>query len=287
MVGVTGAIIGSAVIGAGASIVSGKKAAKAQKKAAQTAAQTADRADETNRYIFDTTRADYAPARIVGQGALYKLADLYGVPRPTGASAAPAGGTVGGQFLPGDFSSFSPADGVSGRFIDGLGFVPSAFDSFSGATAPQPTQAMTPGFEGFMESPGYKFRVGEAMKAIERSAAARGALRSGATMDALQRRVQGVAADEFDTYANRLAALAGVGQTANAGSAQAGQAFGAATNQNANLAANAALAAGNARATGYANTGNAINQGVQNLTAAYLYTQGYGGGRVATPGFGG
>lgn len=278
MVGVTGAIIGSAVLSTGASIISGNKAAKAQKKGAQLAAQQADRADETNRYIFDTTRQDYAPARQVGEGALYKLADMYGVPRPVGTAQRAIG------------SPAASPNGVSGLLFEGLdGARGLPFGQFAGTgeAGPAPGQEMTAGFDGFQQSPGYQFRMAEAMKAIERSAAARGGLRSGGTMDALQRRAQGVAADEYDTFANRLAALAGVGQTANAGSAQAGQAFGAATNQNANLAANSAIAAGNARASGYANTGNAINQGLQGAGAAYLYSQGYGGGRVATPGFGG
>jgi hypothetical protein len=276
-----GAIIGAAAITAGSSIIAGSKAAKAQKKAAQQAASSATQADATNRYIFDTTRADYAPARAVGQGALYKLADLYGVPRPV---ASPSNGT---QALPGDFSTMAGTDGVRGRFIDGIGFAPGGV----AANFAAPAEQMTPGFDGFQASPGYQFRMQEALKAIERSAASRGSLRSGATLDALQRRAQGVAADEFDTYANRLAALAGVGQTANAGSAQAGQAYGASVNQTAGQLANAAYAAGNARASSYANTANAINSGVQNLTAAYLYNKGYGGfgggGPVSTPGFGG
>lgn len=125
-------------------------------------------------------------------------------------------------------------------------------------------------------------------------------------MDALQRRVQGVASDEYgnfldeawrrrgdewqqltyganrrDTAANRLAALAGVGQTATTTVAQAGQNYagqtGANTTNAARGAADAYIAGGNARASSYANTGNAINQGVQNLAAAYLYNQGWGG----------
>lgn len=132
---------------------------------------------------------------------------------------------------------------------------------------------------GFETSPGYKFRVDEATKAIERSAAARGALRSGATMDALQRRVQGVASDEYENFANRLSSLAGIGQQATGSTAAAGSNM-------ANNVSNAYTNAGNARASAYQNTGNAINQGVQNVTSAYLYGKGYGTAGSGAPGGG-
>lgn len=218
-----GIALGTAAIGAGTSIIAGNKQANAIK---DSAAQT----DATNRYIYDTTRADYAPYRSVGYGALGKLAEMYGV-APTNA------------------------DGTA------------AANGASTSTAP---------YGGFETSPGYRFRVDEATKAIERSAAARGNLRSGATMDAIQRRVQGVASDEYENYANRLAALAGVGQTATNATSAAGQAYAGQQSQT-------NMAAGNARASAYANTGNAINQGVQNVASAYLYGKGYGG----SGGFGG
>jgi hypothetical protein len=226
-----GATIGAAVIGGGAQVLSGNKAAKATTKAAETA-------DATNRYIFDTQRADYAPYREVGASALGKLASMYGV-----------GGT----------------SGVSGQFVGGEGMAP-------GSRMPPSSVASPAGnYGGFETSPGYQFRVDEAMKAIERSAAARGSLRSGATMDALQRRVQGVASSEYENYANRLAQLAGIGQAGVAGSAAAG-------NNYANNSTATTMAAGNARASAYANTGNAVNQGIQNVAQAYLYNKGFGGG---------
>jgi hypothetical protein len=231
------AIGGSALIGGAVAISSGNKSAKAIETGANTAAASADKADATNRYIFDTTRADYAPWREVGANALGKLASMYGVQGPSSVSGAMSG---------------------------------------TGTAAPQP-------YGGFETSPGYQFRVDEATKAIERSAAARGALRSGATMDALQRRVQGVATSEYENYANRLAALAGVGENANAGSASAGANYASGTQKVAQMTGNAAIAAGNARASAYANTGSAINQGVQGVAQAYLYNRGFGGGSSFDP----
>lgn len=234
-----GATIGAAVIGGGAQIISGNKSAKATTKAAETA-------DATNRYIFDTQRADYAPYREVGVGALGKLASMYGIAGPSS---------------------------VSGQFVGGEGMAPGERMTPSSVASP------TGNYGGFETSPGYQFRVDEAMKAIERSAAARGSLRSGATMDALQRRVQGVASSEYENYANRLAQLAGIGQAGVAGSAAAG-------NNYANNSTATTMAAGNARASAYANTGNAVNQGIQNVAQAYLYNKGFGGGGGPSSGWG-
>lgn len=128
-----------------------------------------------------------------------------------------------------------------------------------------------PDYSAFTASPGYQFRLDEGMKAIERSAAARGGLRSGATMKSLGDYAQGQASQEYGNEWNRMAGLAGVGQTANSQNQQAGQAYASGVSQ-------AYTNAGNARASAYQNTGNAINQGVQGLASAYLYNSGYGGG---------
>jgi len=210
-----GIMAGTALVGAGVSMYTGNKAAKAQERAA-------DKADATNRYIFDTQRADFAPWRETGAAALGKLAGMYGV-TPSGTTP----GSTTGAATAGDYG-------------------------------------------GFTTSPGYQFRVDEAMKAIERSAAARGRLRSGATMDALQRRVQGEASSEYERFADRLAQMAGIGKSAADSTAAAG-------NNYANNQTQTNLAAGNARASAYANTGNAINSGIQNMASMYLYNKGFGG----------
>jgi hypothetical protein len=60
------AIVGSAVIGAGASIIGANKAASAQEHAADTAANT-------SLSMYNTTRGDLAPYRDIGQTASDKL----------------------------------------------------------------------------------------------------------------------------------------------------------------------------------------------------------------------
>jgi hypothetical protein len=248
------AIGGAALIGGVSTVVAGNKAAKAQ-------ANAADQTAANERYFYDTSRSDQAPYREVGSGALYKLADMYGISRPTGTPARNMGD---------DGFQASPSTG---------------FDGFRGIStqaqptaAGQPQQQMTPGYDGFQASPGYQFRLDEGVKAAERSAAARGLLSSGGTLKAIQRYGEGLASSEYENYANRLSALAGVGQTSTQATSQAGQSA-------AQGISNAFTNAGNARASAYANTGSAINSGINNALSGYLYSQGGGfGGGGATYG---
>lgn len=122
-------------------------------------------------------------------------------------------------------------------------------------------------FSAFERSPGYQFRLQQGEQALNRAASARGRLDSGATMQDLMNYGQGMASEEFGNYSNRLAALAGIGQSA--------------TSQTANLGAssvanqgNMLMQAGNARASGYEGQANAINQGFGNLASLYGMYQG-------------
>lgn len=128
------------------------------------------------------------------------------------------------------------------------------------------TDMTDPTHSQFTTSPGYAFRVSEGTKAVQNSAAARGRLASGATMKALDRYTQGIASDEYGKWWNQNAGLAGVGQAATNSTAQAGQ------NSTQNII-NSNTQAGNARASSYANTGSAINSGINNVLSAYLFQQ--------------
>lgn len=117
-------------------------------------------------------------------------------------------------------------------------------------------------FSSFERSPGYQFRLQQGEQALNRSAAARGRLDSGATMQDLMNYGQGMASQEFGAHYNRLAGLAGAGQTS--------------TNQLAGFGAQAAAAQGNAmagmgqaRASGYINQGNALSSGIGDLAEIY------------------
>lgn len=289
-----GAVVGASVIGAGATIVAGSKAAKAQ-------SQAADKSAETELYMYDTTRADYAPWRAAGSTALSALMQLYGL--PSGNFGAPSGFQTGGTgSLPnapepapppyesgGLFPSLVRRTMIerikSGATLDpdrlqqmGLADYAARYRAWrqggqAASPAPGGATATPPApYGGLLTSPGYRFRLDEGIKALERSASARGLRKgpvygmSGATAKAVQRYGEGLAASEYDSYAARLAQLAGFGQSATAGTAAAGASY-------AQGASNAYMAAGNARASGYANTASAINSGLNNVMTAYLWQQ--------------
>lgn len=107
----------------------------------------------------------------------------------------------------------------------------------------------------FQADPGYAFRMAEGQKALERSAAAKGGLNSGATLRALSRYGQDTASSEYTNAYNRfnadrdrrfgrLSQMAGIGQTAVGQLAQAGQNYGNQYGQNVMGSANAQAAAG-------------------------------------------
>lgn len=127
------------------------------------------------------------------------------------------------------------------------------------------------GASDFQQDPGYQFRLQQGLDALQRSAAARGGLQSGGTMRALNDYAQGSASQEYQNAYNRftndqtnrfnrLASLAGVGQTANSELNQAGmQTAGNIANigmSNANAQGAAAIAQGNAWGGALSSIGN-------------------------------
>jgi hypothetical protein len=120
------------------------------------------------------------------------------------------------------------------------------------------------GTEQFQQDPGYAFRQAEGMKALERSAAARGNLLSGSTLKGVQRFGQDLASQEYQNAFNRyqversarlnpLQSLMGSGQSAT------NVLTGAAGQMGQNEASNI-YGAGQARASGYIGSANALNQ---------------------------
>ena len=112
----------------------------------------------------------------------------------------------------------------------------------------------------FKTDPGYGFRMSEGMKGLERSAAARGGLLSGATLKGVERFGQDIASNEYNnaynryvgnqaTQRNALAGLTGFAPTAAQQIGAAGTNY--ATNVN-NLATNTATNYANADLTGAA-----------------------------------
>lgn len=107
----------------------------------------------------------------------------------------------------------------------------------------------------FQKDPGYEFRLAEGNKALERSAAARGSVQSGATLKALSRYNQDFATNEYNNVYNRfnadrdrrygrLSTMAGMGENAMSMGVSAAGAYGNAYSNNLTNMGNA-TAAGN------------------------------------------
>lgn len=140
---------------------------------------------------------------------------------------------------------------------------------------PEATRSFTMG--DFQQDPAYQFRFDEGMKALERSAAARGGLNSGATLKALTRFGQDYASQEYDKAYNRFtseqdrrynkyASLAGVGQVASQNQAQYAGQYGQTVGGN-------LVGLGNAQA--------AAHIGAANMNAQLLGGLAQGGGTAA------
>jgi hypothetical protein len=200
--GIEAAILGSAVLGAGASLIGGNKQAKAAERAADLQAQAAQEATALQRQMYEQGVERQQPFLEAGTGFFNQLAALQ------------RGG-------PGAAQNFLQMD------------------------------------------PGYGFRMSEGLKALERSAAARGGLMSGATGKALQRYGQDVASQEYGAAYNRLANLANVGPQAAGVMSNLGQTY--ATNAG-NLGLGAAQAMGQGLAGAAQARGSAYMGGVNALT---------------------
>jgi len=263
---VGGAILGSALIGGSSS----RSAAKAQ-------AASADRATELQREMFDRQVELQEPWRRSGIAAQNRLLTLLGI-NPYGNTAR---GTDGSVFLGGaDVSGLFSATPNNGLRVD-----PNSpdFGRYSKEF----------GMDQFKADPGYAFRLSEGMKALERSAAARGGLLSGSTIKGAQRFGQDLSSQEYANAFNRyqveraaalnpLQSMAGMGQTTAQQIGQAGSTMAQNVGQT-------MMGAGAARASGYVGQANALNQALGTGLNFYqgqqflnrLGPSGYGGGTAA------
>jgi hypothetical protein len=138
------------------------------------------------------------------------------------------------------------------------------------------------GMAQFQADPGYNFRMAEGLKALERSASARGLLQSGGTLKGIQQYGQNLASSEYENAFSRYLSqrearmdpyryLTGVGQAAAAGQAanvgSSGAALADIAAQRGNI--QAAQAAGTAGAIG--NAFSSIGQGVGSYYANQPY----------------
>lgn len=124
--------------------------------------------------------------------------------------------------------------------------------------------AATAAMANFQQSPGYQFQLDQGIRAVESGAAAQGMLHSGATLKALQDRGNGLAAQEFGNYYNRLMGMVQNGQNSAAG-------VGASGVQTAQGIAQTNASAGGAQASIYGNVAQGIGNAAGNYANNSLY----------------
>jgi hypothetical protein len=126
-------------------------------------------------------------------------------------------------------------------------------------------------YGGFKATPGYDFRRQQGIDAIDASAAARGGLMSGRTLQDLTTFGDGIASQEYQNYMTRLAGMTDMGMGAAGMQATAG-------NNAAAGVGNALSAIGGAQAAGAIGKGNATAGMINNLAGTFGYMNKPGGG---------
>lgn len=267
---VAGAAVGSAVIGS-----------QAAKGAAGQQAQSSADALAAQKYQYDTTRADQAPYRAAGAGALDQYNNLIGVSPKSFDNAAylranpdVAADPYFASHAEEHYQKYGQGEGRQASYIQQAPTDPSTYGSYAKPLTAAEVQM----------DPGYEFGRAQGQQAIDRKTAAAGGRISGAALKAAGEYNTDYATTGYSTAynrqnqarsdrLNRLAALAGIGQTATQQTGQAGQ-------SNANAIGNIATAQGNAAGAAQMAQGN-IWSGAGNQIASLYGRSGnanYGGG---------
>lgn len=287
-----------ALVGVAGAAYAANKQSKAAKSAANTQAQASQDANRVQLQMFNQARADNEPFRqnaLTAQQEYMALLGLGGQAAATPQPQAQGQTNVSGVFAnnPFDqprsqFNAFNPklqgGDSVpsgfnpgGGTFFNGSTYQPLAPPNSAqtpAAPALTPQQSQQGAFDRFRNTPGYQFGLQTGFDQVQASAAAHGGLLSGKTLKALQKFGNDYADQQgYSPYMNRLASLAGMGQTVNAQNAQVGMNY--ANQAGANL-----INAGNARASGLLGQANAQSQLAGNIAGIggwFLGQQGWGG----------
>jgi hypothetical protein len=219
------------------------------------------------------------PFRQAGMGAQNRLLDLLGIGYSPDQIAQEYRSRVGtGQMTEAQFVQWARSQGIPDQRLMQARNMLLGQTTGMGATQSDFGSAARPfTMESFQQDPGYAFRLGEGLKALERSAAARGGLLSGSTGKALQRYGQDMASQEYGNAFNRfyterqnllnpLLSLSGRGQTASSELGQQAGQFGQA-------GANMLGQIGNVQAAGTIGSANAINQAIGQGISIYNAAQ--------------
>lgn len=282
---------GAAAIGAGASLIGAGMQSSAAKKAAGAQERAGRDQIALQREIFDETSANFKPFLDSGRTGNEALMFELGLgPRPTFGGTAPTvetfsqsgpgqdGGGPNRGF--GDIVSLgigglirrNNSGGSGGGSVDKFRVNGQVFDTMEAAQAFANANRTGGGeYQGFQKTPGYDFQMSQGMDAIQSTAAARGNLLSGSTIQGAQTFGQGLANQEYGNFLNRLTGVSASGQAAAGNQASAGANFAA-------NAGNAMAGIGNAQAAGAIGSANAFSSGLNNVLGSVGYMQGMNSG---------
>lgn len=273
------------VVGA---VLAGKSQKSAAKSAAKTATQVADTNNALARDIYGQNQAALAPFQQRGNEAGNAINALLGIgtgqpqapPQP--AQATMQGGYGGSPY--GQMNLGSPYEPTPYSMGGDQGF-----DTNTGQPVPQTVNTAAPqpnalsqyqqAFQNYQNSTGYQFRLGEGMKGLNASYAARGVGNSGAAAKSALQYGQNIASGEFGNYLGQLANQQGVGLSGASAQAGVGQNYVntvTGNNNNAGSAqANAALFRGQANANMYSGIAGSISNGINQFASSFA--GGFGG----------
>lgn len=276
---------GPAVAIAGASLGSAAMGASASKKAGEQAARSADAATALQREIYTDTTERFKPYVEAGGNALQAVLYEMGLaPRPSfggstpgieevtttipaaggGGPAQAPGGDGNGAFALGGNGILAPQPTTSTSFrVNGQNFdTRSAAEEYAAANK---TGGME--YDGYTETPMARYLLEKGVDSIDASAASRGNLFSGATLQALEDNRREVITADTDKYFARLAGITDMGLGAAGNQASAGSNFASGASQT-------MMQAGQARAQGTLGAASAWQTGISDIAGTYGYFQG-------------
>lgn len=219
--------------GAVASLGSAYLGSRNAKNAGRDATQSAQQSNDLTRYMFDRTRADYKPFQDTAVSANSRLSALLGLGGGASTAAPPQYVSVDSRGVPIANASLYDSDPTYRNAWDSVlnnhqrqynteywgGSDRDWIQNEIAGRMPAPTQTANPGmsqqdaFAQFRATPGYQFGLDQGQRQIEASAAARGALNSGATLRRLQEHGRDYADSQgYRPYVSDLMQLSGNGQ---------------------------------------------------------------------------
>jgi hypothetical protein len=239
------AAITTAVVAAGATAYAANRQSKAAKNAANATTQAAQDSNKLQWDMYQQNRQDMQPWQQAGQAGLAQYMQFLGMPSSAITSATTAGMDPGQAYLQANpdvarnpYFAQNPQEHYN-RHGQAEGRQWGAPVMQTGGNQPPAVTGAPRSITDMLKAtPGYQFRFDEGLKALESSAVGSGNLLSGKSVKAAQQYGQDYATGIYGDHMNRLANLAGLGQTVTTQNAQWGQNYAQNAGQNLQNAAN-------------------------------------------------